>query len=208
MPGNYDKIAKYYDQLSRIVFGHSLIRAQKALLKFIEPGTNILIIGGGTGIILEEISKLYSSGLTITYVEISDKMIDIAKKRNWKQNEVYFIHQPVEEFISEKQYDSILTPFLFDNFTENKIQKIFPLINSLLKPGGNWLFVDFFYDKEKGKLWQRILLKIMYKFFRLICNIEATDLVNMEDLFEKHGYKNIYEETYYSGFIRSIAYEK
>ncbi|MES1218101.1 MAG: methyltransferase domain-containing protein, partial [Bacteroidota bacterium] len=100
MPDNYDKIAKYYDQLSRVVFGRTLIQAQKALLKFITPGTNILIIGGGTGIILEEISKIYSSDLTITYVEISRNMIEIAEKRNWKQNEVYFIHQPVEEFIS------------------------------------------------------------------------------------------------------------
>ncbi|MCW3116914.1 MAG: Methyltransferase type 12 [Chitinophagaceae bacterium] len=208
MFNNYDKIASYYDRLSGFVFGHSLIDAQSCLLKYIQPGNNILIAGGGTGIILAELAKRHARGLTITYVEISGKMIVIAKKRNCRQNLVSFIHQPVENFISEQQYDIIVTPFLFDNFTENKIEKTFTSLNALLKPGGKWLFADFFYDNRQGKLWQKLLLRIMYRFFRLTCNIEASVLINMESIFERSGYEKIYETTHYAGFIKSIVYTK
>ncbi len=208
MPNNYDKIAKHYDFISRIVFGRSLINAQTCLLKYIEPGSNILIVGGGTGIILEEISKIYTVGLTITYVEISGNMIEIAKKRNWKQNNIHFIQQPIEDFITGEKFDIILTPFLFDNFTETKISKVFKILDSILKTNGSWLFIDFSYEEKNGKLWQKILLKIMYQFFRLTCNIEAKALVNMENIFATNSYKNIYETTHYSGFIKSIVYRK
>jgi ubiquinone/menaquinone biosynthesis C-methylase UbiE len=208
MHNNYDNIARHYDLLSRLVFRRSLITAQSRLLQYVQPGSTILIAGGGTGVILEELAKIHDRGLKITYVEISTKMIAIAKKKNRKQNEVQFIHKSVEEFVAEHPYDCILTPFLFDNFTEDGIGRIFKLLDAMLRPGGKWLFADFFYDSSRGKLWQKLLLKIMYKFFRLICKIEATTLINMENIFEQKGYEKIYEMTYYSGFIKSIVYHK
>jgi len=206
MQNSYDNIASYYDFLSRIVFGSSLIKAQSGLLNYIKPDSSILIVGGGTGRILECLATQHPSGLVITYVEISEKMIAAARKRDWKQNQVYFVHQAAENFGSPCQYDVILTAFLFDNLNQSKILLIFSQLNGMLASGGRWLFADFYYDKGKGKLWQKILLILMYKFFRLTCNIEATDLINMDDIFDRSGYLKIFEKSYYAGFIKSIVY--
>ena len=59
MANNYNGIAKFYDALSRIVFQRSIIISAQFLIEFIADNNKVLIVGGGTGWILEEISKLH-----------------------------------------------------------------------------------------------------------------------------------------------------
>jgi ubiquinone/menaquinone biosynthesis C-methylase UbiE len=207
MPNNYNKIAKHYDFISRLVFGKSIVKAQASLLQFIPANSSMLIVGGGTGWILEEISKVHSQGLTITYVEISSQMIGLARKRNCGNNKIYFTNQPVETYISNNKFDIIMTPFLFDNFGDEKIQIIFSKLNQLLKNQGRWLFADFVNEKNKEIIWQKFLLKTMYLFFRITCNIETQKLIDMEIYFEKE-YSKIFEARFYAGFIKAIVYQK
>src|ERR1700744_4259957 len=167
MATNYDKLAGSYDLIRQLVFGNSIVRAQVCLLQYITAGNQVLIVGGGTGWILEEIAKVVPGGLLIDYVESSGKMILLAKKRKAGNNKINFIHQPVEAYSTEKRYDVILTPFLFDNFSTGKIGEIFGRLDEYLAASGTWLYADFVYDKDKGHLWQKYLLRIMYLFFRL-----------------------------------------
>jgi ubiquinone/menaquinone biosynthesis C-methylase UbiE len=208
MKNNYDKIAGYYDRLSRIVFGQSIINAQRCLLPYIKENSTLLVVGGGTGWILEEIAGIRPAGLEITYVEISAGMIELAQKRNYKQNNVQFVHESVETFIPLHTYDVILTPFLFDNFSAVNAPVIFDKLDAVLKPEGHWLFADFVYDSREGKLWQKLLLKTMYTFFRLVCNIEASALNDMEALFSRYRYQLISSTFHYRRFIWSAVYRK
>jgi ubiquinone/menaquinone biosynthesis C-methylase UbiE len=110
MPANYDNIARVYDLLSRVIFGRHIEQAQVCMLEYVPSGSSILIVGGGTGWILEKLSDQYPHGLQIDYVEISAEMIVLSEKRNHKENVVNFINKPIEEFISDKSYDVIITP--------------------------------------------------------------------------------------------------
>ncbi|HEV7379176.1 MAG TPA: class I SAM-dependent methyltransferase, partial [Dyadobacter sp.] len=121
MKNNYDPIATRYDWLSRIVFRQNLVLSQTCLLQHIPPQSSILIVGGGTGWILSELTKTQATGLEITYIEISEKMINLAKKHNTGKNEVEFVHTAIENYTSNKTFDIILTAFLFDNFREEKV---------------------------------------------------------------------------------------
>jgi ubiquinone/menaquinone biosynthesis C-methylase UbiE len=125
MPSNYDNSAVFYDRLSRVVFGQALISSQVYLLPFIPPNASVLIVGGGTGWILEEIAKTYPSGLSITYVEISAKMNALAQKRNTANNQVIFVNKPIEAVADSDSYDVIITSFLFDNFSETTLATVF-----------------------------------------------------------------------------------
>ena len=58
MASNYDNSAWFYDGLSRVVYGNALISSQVYLLQFIPSNATILIVGGGTGRLLEEIAKI------------------------------------------------------------------------------------------------------------------------------------------------------
>jgi ubiquinone/menaquinone biosynthesis C-methylase UbiE len=205
MAANYDNSAWFYDRLSRVVYGRALIRSQVYLLQYIPANANILIAGGGTGWILEEIAKVHPSGLAITYVEISAKMMALSRKRKTGDNEIIYINEPVENLAGETLYDVVITPFLFDNFTEQTLQKVFTHIHSKLRPGGLWLNTDF---RLTGEWWQSFLLRSMILFFRIICHIEAKKLPQIELCFEQHQYKVIDQKAYFREFILSTVYRK
>jgi ubiquinone/menaquinone biosynthesis C-methylase UbiE len=204
MRGNYDNSAAIYDNLSRLVFGKALVVAQVHLLSHIPANSNVLIIGGGTGWILEEITKLNSSGLNISYVEISEKMTDISRKRNVGNNRVTFINKPIQQIMLNQQH-VIITPFLFDNFTETNLHPLFAHIHSMLKPGGLWLNTDF---QLTGKWWQYILLKSMLLFFKVLCGVESWRLPDVEKQFNEYEYRIIEAKTFFSNFIVTKMYRK
>jgi len=205
MAANYDNSAWFYDRLSRLVYGKALVRSQVYLLKHIPANSTILIAGGGTGWILEEIAKVHSSGLTITYAEISSNMMSLSKKRNTGGNNVIFINEPVENIKADNLYDLVFTPFLFDNFTGQTLQQVFTHIHKRLKTDGTWLNTDF---RPTGKWWHTFLLKLMIVFFRAICGIEAKKLPDIEKQFELHQYQVIDQKSFFGEFILSTAYRK
>lgn len=205
MAANFNNSAWFYDPLARLVYGRALIDSQTYLLQYVPKNANILVIGGGTGWILEEIRKIHSSGLKITYVEVAPGMIRLSKKRDKGNNQVTFITNAIENISLPNDFDIIITPFLFDNFTEQTLQKVFNHIQPTLKPGGLWLNASF---QITGKWWQIMLLKIMFIFFRIICNVEASELPEIEKQFGRHGYCIISEKTFFYDFIISRVFRK
>jgi len=205
MASNYDNSAWFYDRLSRVIYGKALIMSQVYLLHYIPAEATLLIAGGGTGWILEEIAKIRPSGLKITYAEISANMMALSLKRNAGDNQVTYINKAVENVAVQNQFDVVITPFLFDNFTEQTLQKVFVHIHHSLKPGGIWLNTDF---RLTGKWWQKLLLRSMILFFRIICRIEATRLPDIEKCFELQEYRVISQRSFFGEFILSTAYRK
>ena len=208
MPANYDTIAPVYDFISRMVFGKAILNAQVSLLKCLPVGDcRLLIVGGGTGWILEELAKQRPNGVTVDFVEASNEMIQLSRKRNCGENSVNFIHCPIEDFKAPYLYQAILTPFVLDNFEEQKAKQVFTQLDKLLAEGGTWLYSDFVYDKTNSPYWQKGLLKLMYFFFRVTTKIETNRLANIDTYFEK-GYNKEMEARYYFDFIKAIAYTK
>jgi ubiquinone/menaquinone biosynthesis C-methylase UbiE len=205
---NYDRTAGFYDFLSRAIFFRAQVKAQTNQLRFIPAGCRVLIVGGGTGWILEEIAKVHPAGLHITYIEISASMIEKAKKRAHGNNAVHYIHSPIETYTDEARYDVIQTAFLFDNFSAGRIDQVFSKLHNLLKPDGLWLFSDFNPRLESGRIWKSILLHIMYFFFRVIANVEAKKLTDITPWFDAEGYTPIDQRQYYRHFIKSIIFQR
>jgi ubiquinone/menaquinone biosynthesis C-methylase UbiE len=205
MAASFQHSAWFYDRLAGLVYGRAIINTQLYLISHIKPNNKILIVGGGTGWILEEITKRHPSGLSITYVEVAVDMMRLSKKRNTGSNEVFFINDAIENVSIKPDFDIAITPFLFDNFTAQTLAKVFNHIHSLLKPGVLWLNCDF---QLTGKWWQAFLLKSMFLFFRTVCGIEANKLPEIAPYFNRMDYKIIGERTFFSGFIVARVYEK
>jgi ubiquinone/menaquinone biosynthesis C-methylase UbiE len=208
MLNNYDAVAGSYDFLSKLIFGNAIKQSQVCLLPFIPPRSSILIAGGGTGWILEELAKIHPTGLKIVYVEVSSKMIALTGKRNPGQNNISLICLPIEAYTTSQQFDVIITPYLFDNFTEQEATQNFYNLHHMLKPHGQWLFADFYISDKTAKQWQKMLLKTMYLFFSFVCNIQSRQLIDMNIYFEQNGYKIKYVHFYYRKFIRSCVWKK
>ena len=208
MGNNYDSIANYYDRIHHLLYGQSEINAQVELLDYVRPGDRLLIVGGGTGWILDKIGSIFPSGLEITYIESSARMMELSKTRKWGQNRVELVVSVVEEWKGKTDYDCILTGFFFDNFKEVHAASIVQQLTPYLKIGGYWLETDFYYPRKRGKLWQAILLYSMYLSARLICGVEAKRLPDMERIFSEEGYRVLYTSFHYQRFIRSVVYRK
>jgi ubiquinone/menaquinone biosynthesis C-methylase UbiE len=203
MPSNYNNAAWFYDRLSRVVYGHALVKAQTHFLHLIPANAKVLIAGGGTGWILEEIIKQHPTGLDITYVELAEKMMAISKKRNTCVNSITYLNLPVEEANLQPNFDVIITPFLLDSLSPVNFDKVFSSLHNLLKSGGLWLNTDF---QLTGKLWQPALLKSMYLFFRMIGCVENVALPVIRQAFIKAGYAVIDEQSFFGEFILAGAY--
>ncbi|MEO3405336.1 class I SAM-dependent methyltransferase [Mucilaginibacter sp. CAU 1740] len=205
MAANYDNSAWFYDKLSRLVYGKALVNAQVYLLRFVPANSKILIAGGGTGWILDELTKIHQSGLSITYVEISANMLALSQKRNTGNNEVVFVNNAVENVKLAKGFDVVITPFLFDNFLDETVNKVFNHLHRLLKPSGLWLNADF---QLTGHWWQNVMLQSMFVFFRLLCGIEASRLPAIEQRFDNAGYRVIEDKTFFGEFIVARVYRR
>jgi ubiquinone/menaquinone biosynthesis C-methylase UbiE len=205
MASNYNNSAWFYDGLSRLVYGRALINAQIYLLQFVPANSSVLIVGGGTGWILEELAKIHSSGLQVTYVEVAADMMARSKQRHAGLNQAVFINDAIENVAIAGEFDVVITPFLFDNFTEATAQKVFNHIHQLLKPGAVWLNADF---QLTGKWWQSVLLRSMFLFFRMLCKIEASQLPDVQGLFTLRRYREVEEKCFYGDFVVARVYEK
>uniref|UniRef100_F4C745 Methyltransferase type 12 n=1 Tax=Sphingobacterium sp. (strain 21) TaxID=743722 RepID=F4C745_SPHS2 len=209
MKNNYDNIAPLYDRLSRLVFGRAQVNVQLDLIHSIAADSRILIVGGGSGWILEALAKLHAEGLTITYVEISEKMLRMARDRNCANNKVVFVEQAIEDFEAlQNSYDVIITSFLFDNFLRPKAEKVFGHLTRLLASEGLWLYADFYLDPNKKNGWKKGMLKLMYKFFGYLCQVEARNLIDMSPYFQRNRYQMLFSSLHYAGFIKGIVYKK
>ena len=200
---SYDRLAKHYDFLSRLVFGTSQIRAQTEQLIYIENCKRILIVGGGTGWILKHIDSV-TAPLQITFLDTSAKMLGLAKTVK-THHLVEFVHDDIAHYHTNVVFDAVLTPFLFDNFNDLKAKAVFQRIAELLMPSGLWLYTDF---KLAGKWWQISLLKTMYWFFRVLKVVKTSGLPNMEHNFNTQSFELMHQKSYYGGFIEASVYRK
>ncbi|MBS9525264.1 class I SAM-dependent methyltransferase [Litoribacter alkaliphilus] len=201
---NYDPVALIYDGLAALVFLGAIRRSQRSVLNHIPDHTHILIVGGGTGWILQDIAWLQRKDLKVTFVDHSELMIRKAKKQVYQGLEVEFVQQSVQDLILSKTYDVVLTPFFFDNLTAKEANEAFSNINQSLKPQGIWLHVDF----ENSRFWHRAFLGLMYKYFSLLCNVQTSSLPPMARYFDESGFEAISNKGFFKGFISARVYKK
>ena len=204
---NYDRAAVFYDRVSKLVFGSAIDNAQKELVKFPFSGNRIIIAGGGTGLLLEELAKMPIASLQITFVELSEKMLQLARRRNAGHHKVTFVRSAIEDFPLQHEFDVVITPFLFDNFNAVKAKHVFDHLDKMVSPGGIWLFADF-YLAARAPVWQRLLLRLMYLFFKIIAKVEARRLPEIDHLFHAARYNCRKNNFFYKGFIHAKVFEK
>ena len=179
---DYDFIAGAYDALAKLVFRQTLDQAKLSSLKYINSPANILLIGGGTGKLLNPLLDLHNEN-RITYVDLSVQMMKKAKSKipDEKQAQVTFCPGDFIQFNHQHQFDVVITNFFLDQFQGNFLQQMVTKIDSLLKEEGIWCFADFNWSKQH-KIWQKALIRLMYIFFKFTTNISASHLPHWQNV--------------------------
>jgi ubiquinone/menaquinone biosynthesis C-methylase UbiE len=206
-------IARVYDRLASLVFGQHLRRAQVCFLDRISPHSRVLVLGGGSGWILEEILQA-SCPAYICYIDTSAEMIRLAEKK-WqslpagqrKKASIQFVHGSEMAIPQGAEFDTILTFFVLDCYSTAACQPMMKTLSGRLKKDGSWLFADFRVDRHwHKKIWQLPLISLMYLFFRLSCGLRANRLPDFDRLFASHGMRQTEIRYFLSAFIQSSVY--
>lgn len=198
---DFNRIAPVYDALKRLVFGQALERAQTVFLDRIPPGASVLIVGGGTGLLLEPLF-ITNPQNRIVYLEASARMLTRASRRilnHQLPGTVEFRLGDETTLQSGERFDVVITPFVLDLFTEETLQtRLLPRLRRALKPGGQWLVTDFVPPVGYG---QKILIQSMIRFFRLTANIEACTLADWQKLMTETGLQRRERQSQVNGLV-------
>ena len=95
----------------------------------------ILDLGAGTGLFSEFVLQKYPNA-KITLVDLSRKMLDVAKKRFSSNKNIDIIQQDFTTFKGEKLYDAVISSLAIHHLEDKAKAELYNTIFSLLKPEG------------------------------------------------------------------------
>ncbi|AYB31062.1 class I SAM-dependent methyltransferase [Chryseolinea soli] len=202
----FDVLAPVYDRFASLVYGSAIRKAPLFFLKAIPSSADVLILGGGTGWLLAELLNRHPES-KVWYIEASAKMIEQAQQKlsERQKSQVKFIHGTEDSIPGEVQFHAVITAFYLDLFPSAKLQRVIDKIDASLTPEGVWLVSDFIARKV---WWQRILLNVMYTFFRWCCGIEAKQLPPWEQQMTAQGWEAKEEQLFFGSFMKSVRYSR
>ncbi|HZI24217.1 MAG TPA: class I SAM-dependent methyltransferase [Chryseolinea sp.] len=199
---NFDSVAPFYDQLSTLIFGSALKQSQMAYLPAIKQGATVLILGGGTGWIL---SALFAVNPTckVWYIDSSARMINLSKKvARDSKHEVAFILGTEDAIPPGILFDAVITNFYLDLFTAASCKTVIDKIRSSVHGKSLWIVSDFI----NATWWHSAMLRIMYRFFKIMSGIQASSLCDWKKLLEQKGFEERQSTEFFGGFIKSAVF--
>lgn len=204
----FDGVAPIYDFLSSLVFGRRLQEAQTVFLTAIPEGASVLVVGGGTGQMLEQL-VLVARPKHILFLDSSARMVSRATERMLNTpifSSIEFRVGDVMTLQHPASFDVVMTPFLLDLFTETTLrQQLLPVVLSTLKPDGLWLVTDFV---RTSVWWQKILLWSMIRFFRLTAGIGIKQLPNWQEELRLAGLIRNHQANAVNGMVSTEVWQR
>ena len=188
----FDRLARGYDLLVALVYGRSLRKAQSYFLDRVEEGSEVLIVGGGTGWFLEALLRT-GKVEKVTYIELSERMLSLSRDRIEKRlpdqsDRVEWIQGTVHELSEQRSFDLVCTLCFLDLFQGEQLKREVMAIRKLLTDQGHWYFSDFCFAQRWPMSWiSRGLIWIMYRFFRMLCGIPAGKLGDLPGAISSTG---------------------
>lgn len=203
----------FYDRLAQLVFGGAIRQSQKQLLAFIPAGASVLLLGGGTGWILEDLAQLHIP-LKITYLEASPVMLakasQVAEQLSDEFLKINFRLGTETSLAADESFDVIFTPFVLDLYPTAQVKRMAHDLHLHLKPTGLWLLADFFISPERkgwSKWWKLATAKIMYTFFNWMEGLTTKSLPDLPVVFQELPLNLLSSKSFLQGFICSQVYQ-
>ena len=209
----FNRIAPIYDIISSIGSLNNIRMSQIWLLTNRAHFSNTLILGGGTGYLLLESLKNNLSD-TYCYVDISDAMTAAAKIKVQKQfpeklKSIQFICASWDSIPKHEKFDLIVTPYVLDCLAKDELQIAMRTLYTRLTDKGTWYFADFNIPaKPIKKIIATGILKLLYLFFRIFCNLNVKTLADFHTEFNQLTLSVSQEKYFLGGLLVARIYRK
>lgn len=173
---------------------------KKLLKEYIKPGSMVLEIGCGIGIISEYISKLIGRKGILVATDLSNNNIEYAKKTVKRNNIRFKVADVLVENLPAEKFNYILLLDLIEHIPKKEHSKLIEKLVNCLRKGGLMIFTlpspEYQeYLKEK----QHETLQVVDETITIHELIKLTSAFGLKPLF--FSYKHIFQEWQYIHYI-------
>lgn len=185
---SFDRLAPFYRTMELLSAGGKLQECRTAFLDEIPEPRHILLAGEGHGRFLPLCAARFPQA-RITVIDSSAAMLEIARRKIPSGN-IEFIHTDILAWdATGATYDLIVTHFFLDCFPSDELATVVSRLAHAATPDANWLLADFEVpDGHAASLRSRIILSLLYTFFRIVTGLRANSLSPPEADLERAGF--------------------
>ena len=191
---SFDRLAPHYRWMEAVLAGNKLQRCRTSFLSEAAEARSALVAGEGNGRFLVALLRTNPSARVLC-VDGSARMLERARGRLRRAG----IQAPRVEFVQADLtawspppalFDLLVTHFFLDCFRPEQIAAIVSRFSRAALPEARWLVADFCEPAAGPARWRaRVILAVMYWFFRRAAALEARRLTAPDAFLEEHGFR-------------------
>jgi ubiquinone/menaquinone biosynthesis C-methylase UbiE len=170
----------------------TVFNANQNLLSVVKPGNQVLDVGCGSGSITASIASLVGSTGSVTGIDTSEHLIELAKENHQSLNNIHFEVADVLQYAPVKKFDVVSAARVLQ-WVANPTEMLLKMI-ALLKPGGYVSILDYNHKKIQ---WSPAVPTSMQQFYNAFlqwredAGMDNEIADHLAAMFEKSGLKNI-----------------
>lgn len=200
---NADPIARCYRWLEYFGFGRALERRRFAFLPLIGQARRILVLGEGDGRFLAQL-VLQNPHASIDYVDLSEKMLELARARAGDQCITYTQADALDLNLPDAEFDLIVTHFFLDCLNLEQARTLVAKLTRAAQPNALWLISEF---RDRSP-WARAVVRSLYFFFRITTGLETRALIDYHALLAQNRWRLEHEQTGHAGLLASELWSR
>lgn len=185
---SFDTLAPFYRAMEFLAAGGKLQQCRTAFLGDIPAPCRILLAGEGHGRFLPDCVARFPQA-HVTVIDSSTGMLKIAR-RGVTSGNVEFLQADISKWQGPLgSYDLIVTHFFLDCFPPDELSLVVSRLATFATPDAHWLIADFQIPQNRAAaLRSRVILMLLYSFFRLVTGLRAKSLASPDPHLEKAGF--------------------
>jgi ubiquinone/menaquinone biosynthesis C-methylase UbiE len=205
---SFDVLAPHYRWIEFVSAGDKLQQCRTAFLGQVADAKKVLIVGDGNGRFLLECRRKLPDA-KITSVDASGRMLTLARQRLERHgvNSVSINFVCADALVwtpPEREFDLIVTHFFLDCFRREQVEALITKLARAAAPGANWLLADFqVAPAGLARLRSRLILWMLYRFFRVMTGLSARVLTTPDVFLQKNGFTLRERQVYDWGMLYS-----
>lgn len=191
---SFDTLAPYYRAMEMVTAGGLLQRCRTAFLNEAAECQQALSLGEGPGRFLVELLR-ENRQVEVVCVEQSPRMIEAARRAVNRQglgdSRVRFVQQDALTWQPPRAaFDLVVTHFFLDCFQREELEPLVARVAKSATEDARWLLADFRLPERGWQRWRaRVVLALMYRFFRCVTDLSAARLTPPDEFLEAAGFR-------------------
>lgn len=191
---SFDPLARSYRALEFVLAGGLLQRCRTTFLAGTAGCRRALLLGEGPGRFLVPLLQA-NPQVEVLCVEQSPRMIETAlrhlQRRRLAGPRVRFEQADALKWRPPPgEFDLLVTHFFLDCFRRDELRMLIPTIAIGARPDARWLLADFRLPERGWRRYRaRLVLALMYAFFRCATGLSASCLTPPDALLEAAGFR-------------------